>query len=405
MRFLLILKTAFWSLGRSKMRTLLTMLGIIIGVAAVVGMVSLGQGAMYAVEQQIAGMGVNLVTVTPGSRNMGGVRTGAGGVISLVPDDATAIARECPSVRLTSPWVRSTVQAVYQNKNSSTTMNGASVDFVAIRDWPMERGVFFDSEQEKRSAKVCVLGATVAKELFGEADPVNKIIRVRHIPFLVIGQLVAKGQSSQGQDQDDVVVIPWTTGMRKVLGTNHLNSILVSARNAELCDKAEEEITVLLRRRHKIQPSNADDFKCQTQTELLQAQSQTTVFMMTLVIVVATIALIVGGIGVMNIMLVTVLERTREIGIRMAIGARPQDILLQFLGEAIVLTCLGGLIGIGLGSAVALAIPSVLGWPTRLTAAPMIGSFAFSALVGIFFGMYPAMRASRQDPIDALRYE
>jgi len=400
-----ILRTALWSLGRNKVRTGLTMLGIIIGVASVVGMVSLGQGALAAVEERIAAMGLNVVTVTPGSKRQGGHHAGAGSVTTLIFEDVPAILRECPSVLVASPIVRSGAQIVFQNKNHSTTVQGAAPEFLTIQDRKLRDGAIFDQDQVRSGAKVCVIGETVLKELFGSVNPIGEVLRIKKIPFLVVGILESKGQSSTGQDQDDLVVAPWTTVQRKLTGTTYLNSIVTSARNESLLDSARDEIKTVLRRRHRIRPGDEEDFAVQTQTEVAAARQETTRFMMTLVVVVALVALLVGGIGVMNIMLVTVLERTREIGIRMALGARPTHVLLQFLGEATVLTSLGGTIGIALGMGFSFVIPHLVGWPTKLTAAPMIGSFLFSAGVGIFFGLYPALRASRLDPIEALRYE
>ena len=400
-----IIETALWSLGRNKGRTALTMIGIIVGVASVVGMVAMGEGAMASVAAEIGSMGVNLLTVTPGSRTVGGFHIGAGAVITLVPADAVAVRLECPAVGLLSPTVRQSVHVVFGNHNSSTAMQGASADFLRIKDWRVSRGSFFADEDERRAANVCVLGSSLATELFGEADPVGKTVRVKSVPMQVLGVLASKGQSSTGQDQDDTIVVPWTTGMRKVMGVQHLGALLISARSAESVTLAAAEIDALLRTRHRIKPDDEPDYTVQTQLELAETRQQTTAFLVTLVSVVAAIALVVGGIGVMNIMLVSVIERTREIGIRMAIGAKSRDVLLQFLGEAVVLTTLGGLIGIALGIAIALGVPAFFGWPTRLTLQPIVVSFLSSAAVGVFFGGYPAMRAAQLDPIDALRYE
>ncbi|MBI3890171.1 MAG: ABC transporter permease [Candidatus Wallbacteria bacterium] len=400
-----VLRTALWSLGRSRTRTGLTMLGIIIGVAAVVAVVSLGQGAISNTENDIASMGINLVTVTPGSKIMSGFRMSTGSVVTLVPEDAVAIREECPSVALVSPGVKTQVQVVYQDKNSSSAMEGGSTDYPAIRGWALASGGFFDADQERQSAKVCAIGETVRKHLFGDADPIGKMIRVNKIPLLVVGLFAPKGQTSTGQDQDDVVVVPWTTGMRRLMGLTHLTMMLAAAREESGVKPATVEISKVLRRRHHIGPNDEDDFTCQTQREVAETAESATVLMMTLVSVIALIALFVGGVGVMNIMLVSVLERTREIGIRMAIGARSSAVMWQFLGETVVLTSLGGLIGAALGIGLAQLIPLTLGWPTRVTAAPVVVSFLFSAAVGIFFGLYPAYQASRMDPIEALRYE
>ncbi|MBI2943608.1 MAG: ABC transporter permease [Candidatus Wallbacteria bacterium] len=398
-----VLGTALWSLSRSRTRTGLTMLGIIIGVAAVVSVVSLGQGAIANTEADISAMGINLVTVSPGAKMSGGFRTT--GVTTLVPDDALAIRSECPAVANVSEGVKTTAQAIYQQKNASTTVEGGSDEYPLVRGWRLASGGFFGPEQVRQAAKVCVIGELIREKLFGSDEPIGRILRVNRVPLEVIGVFAPKGQTSSGQDQDDVVVVPWTTGLRRIIGAKHLNSVLLSARSAEQVPKAVEQVTSLLERRHRIPPGGENDFSCQTQREVAEAQEAATLLMMTLVSVVALIALFVGGVGVMNIMLVSVLERTREIGIRMAIGARSRAVMWQFLGETVVLTSLGGLIGAALGIGVAHLIPVAIGWPTRVTAAPVVVSFLFSAAVGLFFGLYPAYQASKMDPIEALRYE
>ena len=400
-----ILQTALWSLGRNKGRTGLTMLGIVIGVAAVVSVVSLGEGLIASTNDSIASMGVNLVMIWPGSKILTGFRPGMGNVSSLVPSDAEAILAECPSVARVSPGVRKAVRAVFQERNTATTLEGGSADYLTIRGWSVVRGTFFNDDQARGSAKVCVLGSTVTENLFAGLQPIGQTIRVGKVPLEVIGVLAKKGQTSMGQDQDDVIVVPWSTGMRRVMGINYLSSMMAMARGPETVARAVEEINTVLRRRHRLDAKVEDDFTCLTQKDVAEAQQQNLVVMMTLVVVIAVIALIVGGIGVMNIMLVSVLERTREIGIRMAVGARGRAVLLQFLGETIVLTSLGGLIGIGIGVGVAFAVPWYWGWPTKLSLSSMVISFLFSAAVGVFFGLYPAVRASRMNPIDALRYE
>jgi putative ABC transport system permease protein len=400
-----VLFTALWSLGRNKGRTALTMLGIVIGVAAVVSVVSLGEGLIQNSNDSISSMGVNLISVRPGSKILGGFRPGMGNISSLVPQDAEALLAECPSVARVSPGVRTAVHAVFQERNRATTLEGGSADYLTIRGWSVARGTFFNDDQARGSAKVCVLGSTVAENLFAGYQPLGQTIRVGKVPLEVIGVLTTKGQTSMGQDQDDVIVVPWSTGMRRVMGINHLNSIIAMARDTDSVARAVTEISTVLRRRHRLTATDEDDFSCQTQKDAADAQQQNLVVMMTLVVIIAVIALLVGGIGVMNIMLVSVLERTREIGIRMAVGARGRAVLLQFLGETIVLTSLGGLIGIALGVGVAFAVPWIWGWPMKLNPSSMVVSFLFSAAVGVFFGMYPAIRASRMNPIDALRYE
>jgi putative ABC transport system permease protein len=399
-----IISTAFWSLRRNKMRTGLTMLGIIVGVAAAISMVSLGQGAIASTEEEIAAMGTNLLTIMPGAKVFGGFRGAAGGVVSMVPEDAEAIRRECPAVKLVSPGVRTAVQVIYQNQNIPTTLQGGSVEWLAIRNWKMASGSFFDAEQERRDNKVCVLGAKVADTLFGGRDPVGAAVRINRVPFQVIGLLERKGQSSGGQNQDDLVVVPWSAGMRRVMGITHLTMMLASAVDANNLDTAKTQVISVLRRRHHLLLNEEDDFTVQTQRELADTQQTLAKVLLWMVVATAVIALLVGGVGVMNIMLVSVLERTREIGLRMAVGARPRDVLLQFLGETVMLTSCGGLIGILMGVGLAWAFPVVLGWPTQVNALPVITAFVFSACIGIGFGFYPAFRASRLDPIQALHF-
>lgn len=383
-------------------RAALTILGVAIGVAAVVCLVSLGEGALQSTADDIAAMGLNVITVQPGSRLLSGARISTG-VNTLTPEDAEAVAREVPGAAFVSPSVRASVRAVSGNQNVSTTLRGGSSDFPAIRRWVVERGAFFDAEQVRRGATVCVLGRTVADALLGGSDPVGARIRVNRVPFVVVGVLERRGQTSTGQDEDDVVVVPWTTGMRRVLGTTWLGAISVSARDAASIPETARDIGTLLRRRHRLLPGEEDDFTVRTPEDIAQARGQTTAVMTTLVVVVALIALVVGGVGVMNVMLVGVLERTREIGLRMAVGARQRDIAAQFVAEAVLLTALGGVFGVAGGAAAAALFPRLLDWPVRVTLAPAAGALMFSGMVGLVFGLYPAIRASRLDPIEALR--
>jgi putative ABC transport system permease protein len=405
MRYFVILKVAFRALRRNKLRTVLTMLGIIIGVGAVITMVALGRGAKEAVQARIAALGQNVITVFSGSVNRGGVFSGYGGAGTLTVEDAIAIEREVPGAVAVSPEARFSGQIMVGNANWNTEGRGESVDYLSIRQWDLADGVMFTEADVRSAAKVCVLGKTTADKLFPNEDPVGKIIRIKNVPVKVLGVLKAKGASMFGSDQDDVVITPYTTGMKRFAGVTTLRSILVQAASAEQVHEVENGITDLLRERHRIQPGRDDDFMMRSQQELAETQSATADSMTFLLAGVAIISLIVGGIGIMNIMLVSVTERTREIGIRMAVGARGRDILLQFLVEAIALSSTGGLLGIALGFGGAKLLTLINQWPTQVQADSILAAFLFSACVGIFFGFYPARKASRLDPIDALRYE
>jgi len=387
------------------MRTLLTMLGIIIGVGAVIAMVAIGNGAKAQIESEIANMGQNVIMVFSGSLTRGGVRGGWGSAPTLTLEDAQAILREVPGVVAISPEVRSSFRIAVGNQDWYTQVLGVSAEYLQIRNWACEAGTGF-SEMDVRSAnKVAILGRTVATQLFGDEDPIGKIVRIRNIPFTVVGVLKPRGFSMVGFDQDDLVLVPYTTAMRRLLNVTNLRTIVVQAQSAQLLPFIQDQITLLLRQLHKIGADKEDDFTVRTQQDIAEfatAQSRT---MTILLGAIAGVSLIVGGIGIMNIMLVSVTERTREIGIRMAVGARPKDILLQFLIEAVTLSVLGGFLGIGLGVAVAHAIASKTGWPILTPMYAVVGAFVFSAVIGIFFGFYPARKASRLDPIEALRYE
>jgi len=405
MKILNILLSAFRALQRNKMRSFLTMLGIIIGVGAVIAMLAIGQGAEYSVKEQIASLGTNVLMVYPGAQQQAGVRSAAGGATTLTEDDALAISKECPAVQYISPGSMAGGQIIAGNLNWSTGISGVGTDYLEIRQWPVEYGEFFTDLDVKAAAKVCILGKTVADNLFPESSPVDQTVRIRSVPFKVVGVLTKKGQNAMGQDQDDVILAPYTTVIRRLSHWPNLRFILVSATSLKDISAAQKQISELMRMRHKIQPYDSDDFTIRNQTDLAATATATTDILTILLASIASVSLLVGGIGIMNIMLVSVTERTREIGIRMSIGARSKDILLQFLIEALVLSLLGGIIGIILGVAGSSLISSLAKWPTIVTAFSIILSFGFSIAIGIFFGFYPARKAAMLNPIDALRYE
>jgi len=405
MRYFVILKVAFRALRRNKLRTALTMLGIIIGVGAVIAMVGIGNGAKAQVQARIAALGQNVIMVFSGSVNRGGVFTGFGGAGTLTVEDALAMEKEVPGVSAVSPEVRSGAQIMAGNNNWSTSVMGEGVGYLTIRQWDLEDGAMFTDADVRAAAKVCVLGKTTADKLFPEDDPVGKTIRIKNVPMKVLGVLKAKGASMFGSDQDDTILVPYTTGMKRFAGVTTLRSINVQAATAEQMTEVQNGIAELLRQRHRIQPGRDDDFLMRNQQEIAEAMSATTEVMTALLAAIASVSLLVGGIGIMNIMLVSVTERTREIGIRMAVGARGRDILLQFLIEAVALSSTGGVLGILSGVGGAKLITMIKNWPTLVSPQSIIIAFAFSAAVGVFFGFYPARKASQLDPIDALRYE
>jgi putative ABC transport system permease protein len=405
MKILNILLSAFRALHRNKMRSFLTMLGIIIGVAAVIAMLAIGQGAEYSVKEQIAALGTNVLMVFPGAQQQGGVRSSAGSATTLTEDDAAAILRECPAVAYISPGTFSGGQVIAGNLNWSTSIQGVGTDYLEIRQWPTEYGDFFTDQDVKSAAKVCVLGKTVADNLFPDSSPVGQMIRIRNVPFRVTGVLSKKVQNAMGQDQDDVILAPYTTVLQRLSRSPNIRYILVSATSLGNISTAQTQISELLRMRHKIQPYEADDFTIRNQADLAATATATTQILTILLASIASVSLLVGGIGIMNIMLVSVTERTREIGIRMSVGARAKDILTQFLIEALVLSLLGGITGIILGVVGSHLISTLAKWPTIITAFSIVLSFGFSIAIGVFFGFYPARKAALLNPIDALRYE
>jgi putative ABC transport system permease protein len=407
MNWLLTLRIALRALRRNKVRSLLTALGIIVGIAAVIAVIAVGEGATVMVRQQVSSMGNNLLVIFPGSMRAGGYHRGAGTSQTLTTDDADAILKECPQVIRMTYVERTGGQLVNGDRNWSAMVQGVTPSYPEVRSWDVDNGAFFTDSDMRSGARVCVLGATVAEQLFEGEEPVGATIRIRNMPFLVLGVMKRKGTAAWGQDQDDTALAPWTTVRRVLQSTTYKNvdQILVSLTSLSVLPAAREDITSILRQRHRIVPGGDDDFTVTDMTEVTQMVTQVSSLMTILLTVIASISLVVGGIGIMNIMLVSVTERTREIGLRMAVGARRRDILMQFLVEAIVLSGLGGVIGTTLGAGVAQTLARVNRWPVLVSAGSVVLSLSFAAAVGIFFGFYPAWRASRLNPIEALRYE
>ncbi len=402
------IKISFRALRVNKMRSALTMLGIIIGVGAVIAMLAVGTGASRRISEQISKMGSNLLMVVPGATTTGGVRMGSGTQPTLTLADAEAILKESRAVSDVAPVLSGVAQIVYGHQNWSTGVVGTTPGMLIVRDWPLASGRSFTQQDVKSATKVCLVGQTVIENLFGDMDPIGQVIRIKKIPFTIIGVLAPKGQTPQGQDQDDTIYVPVTTAQKKLFGTTipgMVRTIMVKAKSAEDLASAERQINELLRQRHRIGPKQENDFTVRNLTQFMQAQEQSTNVMTLLLGAIASVSLLVGGIGIMNIMLVSVTERTREIGIRMAIGAKTWDIRLQFIIEALILSLIGGIAGIIAGISASEIISALAGWSTVVSPVSVLLAFGFSGLVGVFFGFYPAYKASLLDPIEALRYE
>jgi putative ABC transport system permease protein len=396
------------ALRANKMRSALTMLGIIIGVGAVITMLAVGTGASQRIGEQMASMGSNLIMILPGTTTAGGVRMGAGTQSTLSIGDAEAIQKECPAVLYVAPVLGGVAQVVYGNQNWATNVTGTTANMLFVRDWPLTSGRPFTDEEVRSASKVCLLGQTVIDNLFGGIDPIGQIIRIKNVPFTVIGLLEVKGQTPDGRDQDDNIYIPVTAAQKKLFGTTFpgmVRIIMVKAKSAEDLSSAEKQINELLRQRHRIGQKQDEDFTVRNLTQMMQATEQSTKVMTILLGAIASVSLLVGGIGIMNIMLVSVTERTREIGIRMAVGAKTWDIRLQFLIEALILSLIGGIVGIIIGISSSEILTMLAGWSTVVSPLSIMLAFSFSGLVGIFFGFYPAYKASLLNPIEALRYE
>lgn len=401
-------RISFAAIMVNKMRSALTMLGIIIGVGSVITMLAVGTGARQKISEQISSMGSNQLIVLPGATSAGGIRMGAGTQSTLSLGDAEAIMKESTAVEYVAPSLGGIAQVVYGNQNWSTGVTGTTPSFINVRDWTIEQGRPFTDDDVRSASKVCILGQTVVENLFGGANPVGQVVRIKNAPFTVVGVLARKGQSPIGQDQDDTIIIPVTTAQKKIFGTafpGMVRVILVKAKSLEDLPRAERQITELLRQRHHIGQRQEDDFTVRNLTQMMQTAEQSTKVMTLLLGAVASVSLLVGGIGIMNIMLVSVTERTREIGIRMAVGAKTWDIRLQFIIEAVILSLIGGVFGILAGVSGSLLLSSIAGWSTAVSLFSVFLAFSFSGMTGIFFGFYPAYKASLLDPIEALRHE
>jgi len=402
----MIFRVAIKALNRNKMRTTLTMLGMIIGVAAVIAMVALGKGATASIEAQIQSAGTNIINVMSGNFMSMGVRQGSGASNTLTVEDAMAVRELVPTAQYVAPSVSTRNQIIAGNQNWQTRIQGTDVEFPLIRSWPVKYGTFFSTQDVTSASKVVVLGSLVATNLFGEeVDPTGQIVRIKNQPFKVIGVMASKGSGTGGEDQDDTAMVPYTAAQKKLMGIQHIQGITVSATSSTLVADTKAAIEEVLRTRHKIMPGDTDDFMVRTLEEMAAMRTETTRTMTALLAGIAGVSLLVGGIGIMNIMLVSVTERTREIGLRMAIGARGSDVLMQFLVEAVVLSLFGGGIGIALGFGISWGVTEFLTWPTTISSDAVALAFGFSAVIGIFFGFYPATKAAKLDPIEALRFE
>jgi putative ABC transport system permease protein len=410
MNTLQLFRVALRALAINKLRSALTMLGIVIGVGAVIVMIAVGAGAQQRVEEQIRALGSNLLLVMPGATTAGGVRMGFGSASTLTEDDVAAINREIPEA-LAAPALRGSAQIIWGNANWSTQVFGITADYLDVRQWPLAAGRVFEPAEAASAAKVCLIGATVARQLFGSADPVGETIRIKRVPFTVIGVLETKGQSLMGTDQDDVILMPLGTARTRVIGSasaakqRSVGTIWVKAADGVAASDVEGQVRALLRQRHRLQPGADDDFSMRNLAEVMAAQEASSRVLALLLAAVASVSLLVGGIGIMNIMLVSVTERTREIGLRMAVGARTRDILGQFLVEAVTLSLIGGLIGVALGIGAAMAIAAFAGWRIALSTEAIVLAVAFAFVIGVFFGFYPARKAARLNPVEALRFE
>jgi len=401
-----LMKAAIRSLAKNKMRTFLTMLGIIIGVASVITMLAIGQGSRESIQAQISTLGTNVMMIFPSASTTGGVRMEAGTSQRMTLDDAKAVTERCPSILYLTPQVRTSGQLVAGSSNWRTSVYGVYPEYFDIRNLKIETGDRFSMNDDRSAAKVCLVGQTVVINLFGEgADAVGRFIRINKIPFKIVGIIEKKGQNAFGQDQDDMVIAPFSTVQKRMLTITYIQSMMASAKSESLIPAATEEITEVLKTRHRLGPSEDPDFTIRTQSDIAKTATETSRIMTILLATIASISLLVGGIGIMNIMLVSVTERTREIGIRMSVGARGRDVLLQFLIEALLISLIGGLIGIGLGVLVSQIVTDFMNWPITITLQSILMSFLFSSAIGIFFGWYPAQKAARLNPIDALRYE
>ncbi|MBO9200099.1 MULTISPECIES: ABC transporter permease [Niastella] len=407
MKLFNLIRIALKALQRNKLRAFLTMLGIIIGVAAVIAMVAIGQGSKQSIQDQLSSMGSNMITIRPSSNQTvgGGARLDASGLQSLTLDDVKAIQKQATYITAVSPAVQSRGQAINGALNWPTTIQGVSPDYLTIRDWPLKDGITFTQEHVNTADKVCLIGQTVVENIFGSEDPVGKIIRFNKIPFKVIGVLGEKGENAFGQDQDDIIIAPYTTVQKRILAIPYIQNIYASAVDENSSAQATTEVTDILRTSHKLKATDEDDFMVRTQAELINTFSSTSQLLTVLLAAIAGISLVVGGIGIMNIMYVSVTERTKEIGLRMSIGAQGTDILFQFLIEAILISITGGILGVILGITASRLVTLFLSWPTLVSQSSIMLSFMVCAITGVFFGYYPAQKASRLDPIEALRYE
>ncbi|WP_292010464.1 ABC transporter permease [Chryseobacterium sp.] len=405
MNFTNLLKIAWKAILLNKMRAVLTMLGIIIGVASVIAMLAIGEGSKESIKKNISSMGANLITIRPGAGMMGGVRSDPTSMQTLTLDDYKALKSQAHQIKDISPLVNGSGQSIAGSNNWPTTIYGASPEYLSIRDWGVEFGAMFTEDDIESFGKVAVIGKTVQENLFPNEDPIGKMIRFKNIPFKVIGVLKEKGENTFGQDQDDIIIAPYTAVQKRILAQNYLQSIVTSSLSEEKSEEAVEEITTIMQKQHNIKDGEDDNFNVSSQQELISTFSSTSEMLTVLLVAIASISLVVGGIGIMNIMYVSVKERTREIGLRMAIGAKDSDILFQFLIESVLISITGGILGVIIGLLATLGISQFAGWPVTVTMSSIVISFTVCTITGVFFGWYPARKAAQSDPINALRYE